>query len=73
MTSLSNDGAVSWNLQADIHDVDHEMLGILKKEKKRQKSCLEMIASENFTSKAVQQVLGSCFTNKYSEGQVGNR
>uniref|UniRef100_A0A1I8FEC8 Glycine hydroxymethyltransferase n=1 Tax=Macrostomum lignano TaxID=282301 RepID=A0A1I8FEC8_9PLAT len=32
-----------------------------------------MIASENFTSAAVQQALASCMTNKYSEGQVGNR
>jgi len=57
----------------DISDVDPEMLEIIKKEKLRQKSCLEMIASENFTSKAVLQALGSCFTNKYSEGQVGQR
>ena len=30
---------------------------------------LELIASENFTSKAVMQALGSCMTNKYSEGR----
>lgn len=32
-----------------------------------------MIASENFTSKAVMEALGSCMTNKYSEGRPGNR
>lgn len=59
--------------EKDISEVDPEMLEIMKHEKRRQKSCLEMIASENFTSKAVLQALGSCLTNKYSEGVVGNR
>ena len=40
---------------------------------KRQVNGLEMIASENFTSRAVQDCLGSCLTNKYSEGMIGNR
>ena len=31
---------------------------------------IELIASENFTSQPVMEVLGSCLTNKYSEGQV---
>lgn len=56
-----------------IDAVDPEMLAIMKKEKCRQKRCLEMIASENFASKAVLQALGSGFTNKYSEGQIGQR
>jgi glycine/serine hydroxymethyltransferase len=34
---------------------------------------IELIASENFTSQPVMEVLGSCFTNKYSEGQPGAR
>jgi glycine hydroxymethyltransferase len=34
---------------------------------------LELIASENFTSKAVLECLGSCLTNKYSEGYPGKR
>ena len=37
-------------------------------EKNRQNSCIEMIASENFTSEAVMQAMGSYFTNKYAEG-----
>ena len=34
---------------------------------------IELIASENFTSQPVMEALGSVFTNKYSEGQPGNR
>lgn len=36
-------------------------------------SSLELIASENFTSRAVMQAVGSCMTNKYSEGRPGAR
>lgn len=43
---------------------------IMKKEDHRQRSGLEMIASENFTTRAVIDCLGSCFTNKYSEGKA---
>lgn len=35
----------------------------------RQRCGLELIASENFVSRAVKEALGSCLTNKYSEGQ----
>jgi len=49
---------------------DPEIYGILKKEDYRQRSGLEMIASENFTTRAVLECLGSCFTNKYSEGKA---
>ena len=52
---------------------DPKLYEILKKEKRRQVCGLELIASENFTSKAVMEALGSCMTNKYSEGQVGQR
>ena len=49
------------------------MWDILEKEKSRQFRGLEMIASENFTSQAVLECLGSHLTNKYAEGEVGNR
>merc|ERR1712127_448608 len=39
----------------------------------RQMKSIELIASENFTSKAVMECLGSALTNKYSEGQPGGR
>ncbi|ESN92662.1 hypothetical protein HELRODRAFT_95979 [Helobdella robusta] len=49
------------------------MLDLVMMEKIRQKGSLEMIASENFCSRSVQETLGSCLTNKYSEGQPGQR
>ena len=60
-------------LREPLKENDPEIYSILKKEDHRQRSGLEMIASENFTSRAVFDALGSCFTNKYSEGKVGNR
>merc|ERR1712176_136070 len=45
----------------------------IEEEKSRQLRCIELIASENFTSKAVLECLGSVLTNKYSEGQPGAR
>jgi glycine hydroxymethyltransferase len=46
------------------------MYGLIKKEKQRQVSGLEMIASENFTSRSVLETLGSCLSNKYSEVRI---
>uniref|UniRef100_A0A8U7N3X5 Serine hydroxymethyltransferase n=1 Tax=Corvus moneduloides TaxID=1196302 RepID=A0A8U7N3X5_CORMO len=46
---------------------------IIKKEKQRQRLGLELIASENFASRAVLEALGSCMNNKYSEGYPGQR
>lgn len=43
------------------------MANLVALEKQRQFEGLELIASENFTSTAVMEVLGSCLTNKYSE------
>ncbi len=61
------------HLNEDLSEFDAEMFELIKKEKMRQKRGLELIASENFTSKAVLQTLGSCLTNKYSEGYPGVR
>ena len=52
---------------------DPKIYNLIKKEFLRQKRGLELIASENFTSKAVMECNGSVLTNKYSEGQAGNR
>lgn len=52
---------------------DPDMAALIDAEKNRQISGLELIASENFASLAVREALGSCLTNKYSEGQVGRR
>jgi len=58
---------------ANLKDWDAEVYDLLIKEKQRQINGIELIASENFTSKAVMECLGSCFTNKYSEGLPGAR
>ena len=52
---------------------DPILFNIMKNEFLRQKKGLELIASENFTSKSVMECLGSVLTNKYSEGQIDNR
>lgn len=56
-----------------LKEYDPEMYSLIKSEEKRQRECLELIASENFTSVSVLEVNGSILTNKYSEGQVGMR
>lgn len=60
-------------LQKNIWDTDPELYKLLTEEKKRQRSGLEMIASENFTSLSVLQCMSSCLHNKYSEGEPGKR
>ena len=52
-----------------LSDIDPEINKLIGLEDNRQRYGLELIASENFVSKAVKEVLGSCLTNKYSEGQ----
>jgi len=54
-------------------EADPVMAGLIEEEKQRQLHSIELIASENFTSKAVLEGLGSILTNKYSEGQPGAR
>jgi len=51
-----------------LSEHDPELYELIEQEKSRQWRSLELIASENFTSKAVMECLGSCLTNKYSEG-----
>jgi hypothetical protein len=51
-----------------LENTDTELFDLIQKEDERQKSGLELIASENFTSASVREALGSCLTNKYSEG-----
>ena len=51
-----------------LEEADPEIANLIKCERERQRGCLELIASENFTSKAVMQAMGSSLCNKYSEG-----
>lgn len=67
------DAPKSIGLNADIRDEDPEIFSLLKDEKRRQTVGLELIASENFTSKAVLQALATATHNKYSEGYPGHR
>ena len=52
---------------------DPAVAGAIAREEERQRSTLEMIASENFTSRAVIEAVGSVLTNKYAEGLPGRR
>ena len=52
---------------------DKEIKKLIKAEEKRQKKVINLIASENYTSKDVREALGSVFTNKYAEGTPGKR
>ena len=52
---------------------DPEIAAIIAGEQHRQQNNIELIASENFTSRAVMAAQGSCLTNKYAEGYPGKR
>jgi glycine hydroxymethyltransferase len=58
---------------SDLEIVDKQIYQIINAELKRQNDYIELIASENFTSKAVMQAQGSILTNKYAEGYPGKR
>jgi len=56
-----------------LKEADPEIYALVEEEKARSMRSIELIASENFTSRAVMECLGSVLTNKYSEGQAGSR
>ena len=56
-----------------IRDIDIDVYNAIVEEEKRQEEGIELIASENFVSKAVMEAAGSVFTNKYAEGYPGKR
>ncbi|OQN99181.1 putative serine hydroxymethyltransferase, mitochondrial [Cryoendolithus antarcticus] len=60
-------------LSADLKEADPTVYDIIRKEKRRQKHFINLIPSENFTSQAVLDALGSVMQNKYSEGYPGAR
>ena len=57
----------------NLKNTDPQIYNLYNKEKERQETSLEMIPSENHTSPAVQEVLGSILTDKYAEGYPGKR
>jgi glycine hydroxymethyltransferase len=56
-----------------IEAQDPELFDAIRGEERRQKENLELIASENYASKAVREAMGSVLTNKYAEGYPGKR
>merc|ERR1719310_1158559 len=60
-------------LNASLEETDPELWDIMEHEKRRQRTSLVLIPSENFTSKAVLDALGSVMSNKYSEGYPNAR
>jgi glycine/serine hydroxymethyltransferase len=65
MVSVDQPGTTT---QKSLESFDSEIAGLIALEGRRQRVGLELIASENFVSASVREALGSCLTNKYSEG-----
>src|SRR5258706_12580520 len=58
---------------SELERVDPEIYQAIENEKRRQVDKVELIASENYTSPAVLEAVGSVLTNKYAEGYPGHR
>src|SRR5437762_11352030 len=56
-----------------MESVDPEIYAAIENERRRQVEKIELIASENYTSAAVMEAVGSVLTNKYAEGLPGRR
>ena len=66
------EGVCSMNFDS-IRESDAKVFEVIEKEHERQENNIELIASENFTSQAVMEAMGSYLTNKYAEGYPGKR
>src|SRR5690348_15140261 len=58
---------------SDLEHTDPEIFAAIENERRRQVEKIELIASENYTSQAVLEAVGSVLTNKYAEGYPGHR
>lgn len=58
---------------SNLKEFDLEIMKVIEQETERQRSKIELIASENFVSKSVMEAMGSQLTNKYAEGYPGKR
>ena len=68
----NGDGRADGSSGSALRKVDPEIFDAIAAEERRQRENIELIASENFTSRAVMEAQGSCLTNKYAEGYPGN-
>jgi len=68
-----NPERIQYDSLKSLRETDPILASLIDREEARQSEGLELIASENFASAAVREALGSCLTNKYSEGTVGKR
>jgi len=68
LASVLDHDHTSTKPSSHLQSFDEELYTMIDAEDRRQRYGLEMIASENFVSPAVREALGSCLTNKYSEG-----
>src|SRR3989344_3923130 len=60
-------------IHRSLQETDPEIYRAIRLETKRQNEGIELIASENFVSKAVMEAMSSVMTNKYAEGLPGKR
>lgn len=67
--------SLNWSISLNktLQETDQELYSIIELEKKRLKECINLIASENLTSRSVFDALGSVMQNKYSEGYPNAR
>ncbi len=70
---MSDTSATAAVMNATLRDFDPDIADVLEAELGRQRTYLEMIASENFVPRSVLQAQGSVLTNKYAEGYPGRR
>ena len=70
---MTDTTALATTFDASIDEVDPEIAAVLRDELERQRTTLEMIASENFVPRSVLTAAGSVLTNKYAEGYPGKR
>ncbi len=71
--TFKHQGVLVEIMNRTLKEVDPEIFSSIEEEKGRQNKYLELIASENFVSRAVLEAMGSVMTNKYAEGYPGKR
>ena len=72
-TETASTSSSSFLDPTSLEELDPEIFQVIEKEKIRQRTHIELIASENFTLPAIIEATGSVLTNKYAEGYPGKR